>query len=189
MNTATTSRRWVTRIATTAAVAGAVAGLEAAPAMAAPPQPAPIQVPMQVPMQEADPDRSASVRTPWQSRGRPHRMAIVWPDRIDLVTEGRLTRQIWHGTGPVTAADLDRALPADWLTINDGTVVLDAAVVLVRDTVLQLGGPDGVHTLQLVGGSTPAEAASLHTSGSRSAGLAAATAVRRQETQSREDRA
>jgi hypothetical protein len=176
MSAATTSRRWVGRIAAASAVAAVGVGLASGVAVAAPqgrttpaaaalPATQPGAVPAQVPIQEVDPDRYASARASWETRGRPHQMVIVRPDRIDVVVEGRLTRQVWNGAGPVAIADLDRALPGDWLTVTDGTVVLDATVVLVRDTVLEVGGPDGVRTLQLAGGATPAEAASLHTGG------------------------
>jgi len=168
MSAASTSRRWVGRIAA-AGAAAAVAGVGFAPAaVAAPGASAPaVSAPGPLPAQEIDSD-SASARRSWEARGRPAHMAIVRPDRIDVVTEGRLTRQVWHSRGPVSVPDLERALPEDWVTVTDGTAVLDAAVVLVSDTVLQVDGTDGgVRKLQLVGGPTPADAASLHTGGGR----------------------
>ena len=133
----------------------------AVPAPARPSVPLPAQV-------VVDPDNSSSVRESWASRGRPHRMAVVRPQRIDVVTEGRITRQVPIRSGPVTLAELDRALPASWLTETDGTAVLGATVVLVRGAVLEVGGPGSdLRTVQLVGGATPADAASLHTGGGR----------------------
>ena len=169
MSTASTSRRWVGRIVATSAAAAIGVGLAPGTALAASDAPAASAAATSAtlaPAQIVDPDRSASARRSWESRGRPHHMTIVRPDRIDVVSEGRLTRTVWHGGGPVTISDLERALPDSWLAVTDGTAVLDAAVVLVRDTDLRVGGPgDSLRTLQLVGGSTPQEAASLHTGG------------------------
>ncbi|MGH3585000.1 MAG: right-handed parallel beta-helix repeat-containing protein, partial [Pseudonocardia sp.] len=120
-----------------------------------------------VPAQEIDTD-GASARRSWDVRGRPDHLAIVRENRIDVVNQGRLTRQVWHSGGSVTISDLRRALPGDWLTVHDTTAVLDAAIVLVRGTVLQVNGADGgVSTLQMVGGAAPADAAALHTGGGR----------------------
>jgi hypothetical protein len=125
-------------------------------------------VPRPAPAQQVQPDAAASARQSWETRGRPDRMAIVREYRIDIVSKGRLTRQVPHGGGPVTLTDLDRALPTSWITIADGTAVLGAAVVLVRDAVLEVDGPDSnVQTLQLAGGASPTDAASIHTGGGR----------------------
>jgi hypothetical protein len=165
MSTASTSRRWVGRIVATGAVAAIGVGLAPGTALAAA-DTAAAPAATQAPAQVVDPDRSASARRAWENRGRPHHMTIVRPDRIDVVSEGRLTRTVWHGGGPVTISDLERALPDSWLSVTDGTAVLDAAVVLVRTADLRVGGPgDTVRTLQLVGGATQQEAASLHTGG------------------------
>jgi Periplasmic copper-binding protein (NosD) len=181
MNTGTTSKRWVGRILTagmtTAIGLGLTAGAAAATPAVAPvahavtqpaaTHPAATQQAAQ-PTQVITPDTAASVRRAWEARGRPHRMAIVRDYRIDLVTEGRVTNQVGHGGGPVGISDLDRALPANWLTVTDGTAVLGATVVLVRNVRLELGGPSGeLHALQLAGGTTPADAASIHTGGGR----------------------
>jgi hypothetical protein len=178
MNTGTTSKRWVGRILatgmTTAVGLGLAAGTAlAAPAAAAAPvthavaHTAATQAAAQ-PTQVITPDTTASVRRAWESRGRPHRMAIVRDFRIDLAVDGRVTRQIGRAGGAVTISDLDRALPADWLKVTDGTATLDAALVLTRSTALQFGGPGSpVRTLQLVGGATASDAASIHTGGGR----------------------
>jgi hypothetical protein len=173
MSAAATSRRWVGRIVATGAVAAIGVGLAPGTALAAPAE-APAAAPSagQAPAQVIDPDRASSARRTWESRGRPHHMSIVRPDRIDVVDRGRLTRTVWYGGGPVTVADLARTLPASWLTVTDGTATLDAAVVLVRGADLRIGGPgdrgrNGVRTLQLVGGTSPQDAASLHTGGGR----------------------
>jgi hypothetical protein len=177
MSAATTSRRWIGRIiaagVTTAVGVGLTAGTAAAadaPAAAAASHAVSRPAAQPAPAQLIDPDTAASVRASWEARGRPHRMAIVRDYRIDLVTEGRVTRRFWHGGGPVSISDLDRALPAAWLTVTDGTAVLSATVVLVRNVQLELGGPGGqLRTLQLAGGATPADAASIHTGGGRMA--------------------
>jgi hypothetical protein len=127
-----------------------------------------VTLPAVQPTQVITPDTAASVRRAWEARGRPHRMAVVRDYRIDLVTEGRVTRQVGRAGGTVTISDLDRALPSSWLTVADGTATLDATLVLVRNVSLQFGGaPSPVQTLQLAGGATPADAASIHTGGGR----------------------
>jgi hypothetical protein len=170
MNTGTTSRRWVGRILAVGMTGAIGLGLTAGTAAAAAPA-APVTqtVPQQVqPAPVITPETAASVRRAWEARGRPHRMAVVRAYRIDLVTDGRVTRQVGRAGGAVTISDLDRALPSDWLTVTDGTATLDAALVLTRSTALQFGGAGSpVRTLQLAGGATPADAASIHTGGGR----------------------
>jgi hypothetical protein len=171
MSARTTSRRWLGRILTTGAIVGAVVGVGAGltPGVAAAaPVAEPLPASAAAPVQVIDPDTAASVRESWQARGRPDRMVIVRDYRIDLVTQGRLTRQIGHRGGPVTITDLDRALPASWLTVTGDTARLAATVVLVRDVQLHLDGPGSqLRTLQLAGGAGPADAASIHTGGGR----------------------
>jgi hypothetical protein len=167
MNTATTSRRWTVRIiaagVTTLVGLGLTAGTAAAttPATPAVAQQAAAVAPAQV----ITPDNAASARRSWEARGRPHRMAIVRDFRIDIVTDGRLTRQVGRAGGTVGIADLDRAVPSNWLTVDGGTATLDATVVLVRNVSMRLG--DSLDTLRLAGGATAADAASIHTGGGR----------------------
>jgi hypothetical protein len=168
MNTATTSRRWTVRIiaagVTTLVGLGLTAGTAAAttPATPAVAQQAAALAPAQV----ITPDNAASARRSWEARGRPHRMAIVRDYRIDIVTDGRLTRQVGRAGGAVGITDLDRALPSSWLTVDGGTATLDATVVLVRNVSMRLAGSgSSVQTLQLAGGATAADAASIHTGG------------------------
>jgi parallel beta helix pectate lyase-like protein len=198
MSTEATSRRWVGQIlaagvatvigigiapgtamaATTGAARPAAAPVDPAPAAAprvAPPRVAAPQVAQtataalpEVPAQQVQPDTSSSARTSWEARGRPDRMAIVREYRIDLVSQGRVTSQIPHGGGPVTLAELDRSLPQSWLKITNGTAVLSATIVLVRNTTLEISGSGGsLHTLQLAGGASSTDAASIHTGGGR----------------------
>ncbi len=175
MSTGTTSRRWVGRIVaagmTTAIGLGVTAGTAVAAPAAAAAQPAATAAAIQpaaVPAQVITPDTAASVRRAWEARGRPHRMAVVRDYRIDLATDGRVTRQIGLAGGTVTISDLDRVLPQSWLKVSDGTATLDAALVLTRNVALQLGGPSSpVRTLQLAGGADPSAAASIHTGGGR----------------------
>jgi Right handed beta helix region len=89
-------------------------------------------------------------------------MVTIHADRVDVVSEGGLTQQVAVNDGSLALQDLDRALPRDWLTIMDGTAVLDATVVLTNGAVLEVGG---VRALQLTGGADAADAASLHTGG------------------------
>lgn len=163
----TTSGRWVGRVLATGLTAavglGLTAGVAAADPTAAPAATQPVAAPTQLVM----PDTAASVRRAWESRGRPHRMAVVRDHRIDVATEGRVTRQVGRAGGPLTLATLDRALPANWLTLDGDTATLDTTLVLTRGTSLRLGGNGSPRTLQLVGGAEPSDAASIHTGGGR----------------------
>jgi hypothetical protein len=160
MSAATTSTRWIGRIVAAGATA-VVAGIGIAPGAAAATTVAPAE--------QVQPEASsASARASWEARGRPDHMVIVREQRIDLVLQGRVTRQIPYAGGTVTLADLDRSLPSGWLTINDRTAVLSATLVLVRGVTLEISGP-GTHivTLQLAGGASATDAASIHTGGGR----------------------
>jgi hypothetical protein len=185
MNTGTTSKRWVGRIVAAGMTTAVGLGLAAGTAVAAPAAaPVPHTVsrpavqhavtrpavapPAARPTQVITPDTAASVRRAWEARGRPHRMVVVRDFRMDLVTDGRVSRQVGRAGGTVTLGDLARALPSNWLKVSGDTATLDATVVLTHSVALQLGGPgNAVHTLQLAGGTTPADAASIHTGGGR----------------------
>jgi hypothetical protein len=103
----------------------------------------------------------------WVSRGRPSRMVTVRPTSLDLIVDGRVSSRVAFGGTSVTLAELDRYLPASWLTISDGTATLSATVVLTRGTTFDVAGGD-LRTLQLAGGATAADAASIHTGGAPS---------------------
>jgi hypothetical protein len=105
------------------------------------------------------------VRATWQARGRPARMVVVRDDTLDLVTQGRLTRRTPRRIGPLTLTTMSRYLPRSWLTIDGGTAVLSAAVVLTPRVVLDIGGDVG--TVKLAGGATLPEAAALYTGSGR----------------------
>jgi hypothetical protein len=100
-------------------------------------------------------------RASWDGHGRPNKLIIVRPRSIDLITNGRLTRQVPRSGGALTLSTLDRFVPNEWLSIADGTANLSAAVVLNPLTSLNLGGD--VKTVKLVGGPTPSDAASIYT--------------------------
>jgi parallel beta helix pectate lyase-like protein len=111
-------------------------------------------------------EAARKVRLTWDKRGRPHRMAIVRSNRIDVVTDGRLTRQAGRGGGANTITTLDRALPSDWLTTSDdGTATLSAMIVLTPGTTLEVSDP--IKRLELVGGATPQDAAAIYTGSGR----------------------
>ncbi|QYN37202.1 right-handed parallel beta-helix repeat-containing protein [Pseudonocardia sp. DSM 110487] len=110
-------------------------------------------------------EAARKVRVTWEKRGRPHRMAVVRTNRIDVVTDGRLTRQIGRGGGAITISTLDRALPSDWLATSDGTATLSAAIVLTPGTALEVGDP--IKRLELIGGATPQDAAAIYTGSGR----------------------
>jgi cytoskeletal protein RodZ len=97
----------------------------------------------------------------WDGHGRPSKMIVVRTRSIDLVTGGRLTRQVPRSGGALTLSTLDRFVPDDWLRIADGTANLSAAIVMTPLTGLNLGGD--VKTLKLAGGPDPSDAASIYT--------------------------
>ncbi|HEX5812473.1 MAG TPA: right-handed parallel beta-helix repeat-containing protein, partial [Pseudonocardia sp.] len=105
------------------------------------------------------------VRATWEARGRPARMVVVRDASLDLVTQGRLTRRAPRRLGPVTLTTMSRYLPRSWLTIEGGTAVLSAAVVLTPRVVLDIGGDVG--TLKLAGGATLPEAAAIYSGSGR----------------------
>jgi hypothetical protein len=81
-----------------------------------------------------------------------------------VVVDGRVSRRVAFGGTSVALAELDRSLPADWLTIGDGVATLSATVVLTRGTKFDIAGGE-VRTVALAGGATSADAASIHTGG------------------------
>ena len=185
MSTARTGRRPVKRIlALTLAVGlSLVAGLAVVWQLAAPVAPAvhAAAVPAQqdpgdeIVVDEDAPRPSQAPSTPvagsqaagpvsWVSRGRPTRMVTVRPTSLDVLVDGRVSRRVPFGGTSVALSELDRVLPASWLTISDGVAILSATVVLTRGATLGVTGDD-VRTLQLAGGPTPADAASIHTGG------------------------
>lgn len=105
---------------------------------------------------------SQRARASWESRGRPDRLIVIRERSVDLVTDGALTRQVPRSGGALTLSTLDRFVPADWLSIQDGTARLDAAVSLTRGTQLTLGDPR-VQRVRLAGGPAAGDAASIHT--------------------------
>ena len=100
-------------------------------------------------------------RASWDGHGRPNKMIIFRARTIDLVTNGRLTRQVPRSGGALTLSTLDRFVPNDWLSISGDTAKLSAAIVLNPLTSLNLGGD--VKTVKLAGGPTPSDAASIYT--------------------------
>jgi hypothetical protein len=92
-------------------------------------------------------------------------MAVVRPNRIDVVTDGGLSRQSGRPGGPVTIKTLDRALPSHWLDVTGGTAALGAVIVLTPGTVLEVGDP--IRRLELLGGASAQDAASIYTGSGR----------------------
>jgi len=149
------SRRWSRLLAGTACAAAMTLGLPAAALAAPAPTPAASAAPSA--------DATQRARTAWETHGHPAALVVVRPTSVDLVDRGRLTRRVPRAGGAVTLAGLDRYLPRDWLSITDGTARLSAAVVLTPGTALSVAAP--VTTLQLAGGATPSDAASIYTGG------------------------
>jgi hypothetical protein len=100
-------------------------------------------------------------RAAWDGHGRPDKLIVVRAQSIDLVQNGRLTRQVPRAGGALTMSTLARFVPDDWLSIADGTARLSAAIVLNPVTSLNLGGD--VRTVKLAGGPDATDAASIYT--------------------------
>jgi Right handed beta helix region len=131
---------------------------EPAPAGEGAPDPDPQPVPP-----PPSPTSQSAGGSSWAQRGSPHRMVTVRTTSLDVVTEGRVTRHLQRYGSTITLAELDRYLPASWLTISDGTATLSATVVLTRGVRLDVRGD--VKRLQLAGGASPSDAASVYTGG------------------------
>jgi Right handed beta helix region len=108
-------------------------------------------------------DAAQRDRAVWETHGRPAALIVVRQTSVDLVDQGRTTRRIPRSGSTLTLTTLGRFLPAGWLTADGGTARLSTAVVLTPGVTLDVGAP--VTTLQLAGGATPADAASLWTGG------------------------
>jgi hypothetical protein len=93
-------------------------------------------------------------------------MIIVRPTSVDSLTNGALTRRTARGGGVVTPAALDRLVPSEWITVDNGVARIAATTVLSPGVTLELGGA-GVTTVQLVGGATAADAAAIYTGSGR----------------------
>ena len=155
-----------------------------APEPAKPQQPATPQDPAVAAEQQARAQAAAEARAArlaaaggraqasWASHNRPNKMIIFRARTVDLVTNGRLTRQVPRSGGALTLSTLSRFAPSDWLSISGDTATLSAAIVLNPLTSLNLGGD--VKTVKLVGGPTPSDAASIYTGRGR-LGLRAVT--------------
>jgi hypothetical protein len=100
-------------------------------------------------------------RASWEGHGRPDKLILVRPRSVDLVENGRLSRQVPRAGGALTLSTLDRFVPDDWLSVSDGTADLSAAIVLNPLTSLNLGGD--VTTVKLAGGPDATDAASIYT--------------------------
>jgi hypothetical protein len=100
----------------------------------------------------------------WAHRGRPTKLVIVRTTSIDSVSGGALVQRVARNGRDLSPATLDAAIPESWMTINDDTALLDAAVVLTPGTLLDV---EGVKTLQLAGGANTTDAAVLYTGSGR----------------------
>jgi hypothetical protein len=103
-------------------------------------------------------------KTSWEGHRRPAKLIIVRPGVVDIVTNGLLTQRAVRMEGVLSLAQLDRYLPSTWMTIEGGVARLSAAIVLTAGVALNVGD---VTTLQLAGGATAPEAASVYTGGGR----------------------
>ncbi|MDT7579108.1 MAG: hypothetical protein QOK35_372, partial [Pseudonocardiales bacterium] len=93
------------------------------------------------------------------------KLIVIRTTTLDQIDNGRLTRRTPRAPGVLTLPQLNRSLPASWLSITNGTARLAAAVVLTPRTTLDIGGV--VTQLQLVGGARARDAASLYTGSGR----------------------
>ena len=101
----------------------------------------------------------------WQGHGRPNQMIIIRSATVDTVTGGVLTFRSVRPAGDMTISTLDRLVPSSWITIDNGVARLSAAVVLTPGVTLTIGGD--VRQVQLAGGATAPEAASIYTGSGR----------------------
>ena len=100
-------------------------------------------------------------RAAWEAHGQPDRMIIIRQLSVDLLNDGRLTRQVPRAGGALTLTALDRFVPSEWLTIKGKTADLSAAIVLTAGTTLTLGGD--VTQVRLSGGQDADDASSIYT--------------------------
>ncbi len=101
---------------------------------------------------------------PWARLGHPARLVIVRARSIDSVAAGHLVQRVVRNGRAMSLGRLDAAIPSSWLTIAGDAARLNAAVVLSPSTLLDV---EGVHTLQLAGGTDAAAAAFLDTGSGR----------------------
>jgi Right handed beta helix region len=149
--------RWSRLVVGAACAAAITVGLPGA-ALAAP------AVPPAAPAAQAaarSADAAQRAHATWETHGRPTALVVIRPTSVDLVDQGRLTRRIPRAGGTLTLAGLNRYVPRNWLSITGDTARLSAAVVLTPTVTLDVGAP--VTTLQLAGGATAPEAASIST--------------------------
>ncbi|MEJ3658621.1 right-handed parallel beta-helix repeat-containing protein [Actinomycetes bacterium KLBMP 9759] len=106
------------------------------------------------------------VRIAWEKRGRPSRMIVIRSTRVDVVANGQLDSQVPRVAGPVAVENLDKVLPASWMSVDGETARLTAAVVLTPGVTFELAG-GAIKTLQLGGGAKANEAAIVHTGGGK----------------------
>jgi parallel beta helix pectate lyase-like protein len=106
---------------------------------------------------------AAKARDTWDRRGRPSKLIIIRANRIDAITNGRLTNTTAR-SGTATLAALRRIVPNSFLTIDGDTAKLNAAIVLTTGATLDISG---VKTLQLGGSNSPTDAAFLYTGSGR----------------------
>jgi hypothetical protein len=156
-------RRWPRLLAAVACATAATVALPGTAAAAPEPPPAAARPAPAPPARAAArfADAAQRARTAWETHGRPNALVLVRPTGLDLVDQGRLTRRIPRATTVVTLPTLARYLPRGWLSVTGGTARLAAAVVLTPGVTLDVAAP--VTTLQMVGGATAPEAASLST--------------------------
>jgi Right handed beta helix region len=100
-------------------------------------------------------------RASWESHGRANRLIIIRQLSVDVISNGRLTRQVPRAGGALTLSALDRFVPNDWLTVKDESADLASAIVLTAGTTLTLGGD--VQTVRLAGGRDDTDASSIYT--------------------------
>ena len=108
---------------------------------------------------------SQRARESWEERGRPNQLIIVRSETVDAVSDGVLTGRAPRPAGVLTLAALDGVVPGPWVTIDTDVARLSATLVLTTGVVMDVGGD--VRTLELTGGATAPEAASIYTGSGR----------------------
>lgn len=108
---------------------------------------------------------AAKVRNTWNTRGRPQRMLILRPSRVDVVNNGSLSSEVPRSVGPVTMTSLARHVPGQFLSIAGDTANLAATIVMTPGVTLELGGD--VKNVKLAGGPAAPDAASIYIGSAR----------------------
>jgi hypothetical protein len=109
-------------------------------------------------------EQAAKARASWDERGRPRQMVTIRTDRVEIVDNGRLTNLPPRRPGTLDLKELDRMLPADWVTIDGDTATLNAAIVLTPGVNFEIAD---IPTVKVLGGPEVPDACAIYTGSGR----------------------